>query len=124
MLTVLLFVGLMVGAFVALFIIIITLFIGAVVVVPVSLLALAWITTALLHAPLVIITERRTAFSAVARSFQLNRGLWWRNMGAVSLLLVMVLIIISIAAVPLGIASGVASAADQGQAPMRAPPCG
>ncbi|WP_146339581.1 hypothetical protein [Nesterenkonia sp. NBAIMH1] len=51
MLTVLLFVGLMVGAFVALFIIIITLFIGAVVVVPVSLLALAWITTALLHAP-------------------------------------------------------------------------
>ncbi|GAB3847585.1 hypothetical protein [Nesterenkonia populi] len=117
LLTILLFLVALIGTFVAVLIIAITMFIGALFVVPAALLGTAWGITALIHAPLVIVSERRGAFSAISRSLQLNRGLWWRNMGAVSLLMIMVLVIATAAAFPVGLLTGFAGAESGAEGP-------
>lgn len=77
-----------------------TFFIGAVVVLPALFLLLCCVTVALLFAPAAIVVERCNAFSAIARSFQLNRGLWWRHIGTVALLYLMVGLAVLIASLP------------------------
>lgn len=90
--------GLMIG---------LTMFIGAIVVLPGLFLLLCWVTVALMFGPLVIVVERRNAFSALGRSIRLNRGLWWRHIGAVALLYLIGGIAMTVAAVPAGIVMGI-----------------
>lgn len=87
----------------------VTLFIGAIVVLPGLFLLLCWVTAALMFGPLAIVVERRNAFSALARSLRLNRGLWWRHIGAVALLYLIGGIALTVTAVPAGIATGLGS---------------
>ena len=79
---------------------------GLLLVLPGMFLLLCWLTAGLMFGPLVIIVERRNAFSAVARSFGLNRGMWWRHIGAVALLYLMLVVVLSVTALPAGIVTG------------------
>ncbi|WP_300343802.1 hypothetical protein [Nesterenkonia sp.] len=96
-----------------------TLFVGVVVVLPALFLLLCWVTAAFMFGPLVIVVERRNAFSAVARSFRLNRGLWWRHIGAVALLYLIGGIAMMVATLPaslvLGLGAELAWQSPQGQ---------
>ncbi|MBO0594329.1 hypothetical protein I2485_07320 [Nesterenkonia sp. E16_7] len=87
--------------FVAVLLLVITLFLGAVVVLPGLFLALCWITAAVMYAPLTVVVERRGPFAAIGRSWQLNRGRWWRNIGLVALLYVILGLVFTIASMPL-----------------------
>lgn len=80
-----------------------TMFIGAIVVLPALFLLLCWVTVALMFGPLVIVVERRNGFQALGRSISLNRGLWWRHIGAVALLYLIGGIALTVAAIPAGI---------------------
>lgn len=117
LLSLIVMVVMVVGTFLSVLLMVLTMFVGAVIIVPAALLATVWASTAVLHAPMVIISERRNAFSAVVRSFQLNRGLWWRNMGTVALLWLMVSIIVIIAAFPVGMITGFAGSQPWDEAP-------
>ena len=96
-----------------------TMFIGAIVVLPGLFLLLCWITVAIMFGPLVIVAERRNAFSALARSISLNRGLWWRHIGALALVYLIGGIALLIASVPaalvVGLGSEIAWQSPQGQ---------
>ncbi|MBB3667730.1 hypothetical protein [Garicola koreensis] len=84
----------------------VTFFIAAVVVLPGLFLLLCWVSAAFMFGPMVIVVERRNAFSALARSFSLNRGLWWRHIGAVALVYLIGTIALLIASLPAGIVAG------------------
>lgn len=84
----------------------VTLFTAVIVVVPGLFLLLCWVTAAVMFGPLVIVVERRNAFSAVARSFSLNRGLWWRHIGAAALMYLMLGIALLVASLPAGLIAG------------------
>ena len=87
--------------FLAILLLVITLFIGVIVVLPGLFLALCWITAAVMYAPLTVVVERLGPFASIARSWRLNRGRWWRNIGLVALLYVILGIVFSIASAPL-----------------------
>ncbi|GAA1820786.1 hypothetical protein [Nesterenkonia flava] len=95
-------IALMLGLVIAL----VTFFIGLIVVIPALLLLLCWASAAVVFAPIVVVVERKNAFLALARSWQLNRGLWWRNMGMVALLYLMVFLFVMIASLPAGVLMG------------------
>lgn len=63
-------------------------------------------TAGLMFGPLVVVVERRNAFSAIGRSFALNRGMWWRHIGAVALLYLMLLVVLGVTSLPAGIVAG------------------
>lgn len=86
---------------VAVLLLVITLFIGAVVVFPALFLALCWVTAAVMYSPAAVIVERLGPLAAIARSWRLNRGRWWRNIGLVALLYVILGIVFTIASAPL-----------------------
>lgn len=83
-----------------------TFFIAAVVVLPGLFLLLCWVSAALMFGPVVIVVERRNAFTAVARSFRLNRGLWWRHIGAAALVYLVGTVAVLIASLPAGAVVG------------------
>lgn len=87
--------------FIAVLLLVVTLFFGAVVVLPALFLALCWVTAAVMYAPLTVVVERLGPFAAIARSWRLNRGRWWRNIGLVALLYVILGLVFTIASVPL-----------------------
>ncbi|MCH8559825.1 hypothetical protein LTH96_01790 [Nesterenkonia sp. LB17] len=87
--------------FVAVLLLVITLFFGAVVVLPGLFLALCWVTAAVMYAPLTVVVERMGPFAALGRSWRLNRGRWWRNIGLVALLYVILGLVFTIASMPL-----------------------
>jgi hypothetical protein len=64
---------------------------------------LCWLTAGLMFGPLLIIVERRNAFNAISRSFALNRGMWWRHIGAVALLYLMLLVVLAVTSLPAGL---------------------
>lgn len=102
----------------------VTLFIGAVAVLPGLFLLLCWVTAALMFGPVAIVVEGRGPISAVARSIRLNRGLWWRHIGTVALLYLIGGIAMLVATMPasliLGLGSEVAWQSPQGQEDWRA----
>lgn len=67
---------------------------------PVLLFAMLWVTTALLYAPVTIMVEDKGPIAAIGRSFRLNRGMWWPNMGTVLLLGLMLIALAMIISVP------------------------
>ncbi|WP_225939058.1 hypothetical protein [Nesterenkonia lutea] len=90
--------------FLAVLVLVLTLFLGAVVVLPALFLVLCWVTAAVMYAPVTVIVERLGPLAAIARSWRLNRGRWWRHIGLVALLYVILGIVFSIASAPLMIA--------------------
>jgi hypothetical protein len=82
---------------------------GLLLVVPGLFLLLCWLTAGLMFGPLLIIVERRNAFNAISRSFALNRGMWWRHIGAVALLYLMLLVVLAVTSLPAGIVAGLGS---------------
>lgn len=88
-----------------------TLGIGAVVVLPGLFLLLCWATAAVMFGPLAVVVERRNALAAIARSFRLNKGLWWRHIGAIALLYLIGGIALMVAAMPAAILTGIGSEA-------------
>jgi hypothetical protein len=95
---------------VALLVSVLTLFIGLIVVIPALFLLLCWLTAAFMYGPMTILVERENAFSALGRSWRLNRGKWWRNIGTVALLYLMITIVITVASLPLGLFTGLGQA--------------
>lgn len=79
---------------------------GLLLVLPGLFLLLCWLTAGLMFGPLVIIVERRNAFSAMVRSFALNRGMWWRHIGAVALLYLMLMVVLAVTSLPAGLVTG------------------
>lgn len=79
---------------------------GLLLVLPGFFLLVCWLTAGLMFGPLVIIVERRHAFNAITRSFALNRGMWWRHIGAVALLYLMLLVVLAVTSLPAGIVTG------------------
>lgn len=79
---------------------------GLLLVLPGFFLLLCWLTAGLMFGPLVVVVERRNAFSAIGRSFALNRGMWWRHIGAVALLYLMLLVVLGVTSLPAGIVAG------------------
>lgn len=86
-----------------------TFFFGLILVLPGVLLLTAWLTAGFMYAPLVVVVEDHGPFSAIARSWRLNRGRWWINIGTVSLLYLMLMVMLTIASLPLGIATVIGS---------------
>ncbi|NLS10850.1 hypothetical protein HGQ17_12775 [Nesterenkonia sp. MY13] len=84
-----------------------TMLVGAIVVLPAMFLLLCWVTAAFMFGPLVVVVERRNAFSALGRSFALNRGQWWRHIGAVALLYLMLGVVMTISSIPAGVIAGI-----------------
>ena len=97
-----------------------TFFLAAIVVLPGLFLLLCWVSAAFMFGPMVTVVERRNAFSALARSIRLNRGLWWRHIGAVALVYLIGTIAVLVASLPAGLVMGFGSEAawqsPQGQA--------
>ncbi|WP_150460762.1 hypothetical protein [Nesterenkonia ebinurensis] len=87
--------------------ILVTFGLGLILVLPALFLLLCWVSAAFMFGPAAIVVERRNAFSAIARSFQLNRGGWWRHIGAVALLYLMLGVVLVITSLPAGLAAGV-----------------
>lgn len=87
--------------FLAVLLLVVTLFIGSVVILPGLFLALCWVTAAVMYAPLAVVVERLGPFAAIGRSWRLNRGHWWRNTGLVALLYVILALVFTIASMPL-----------------------
>lgn len=85
----------------AVLLLVITLFLGAVVVLPGLFLLMCWVTAAVMYAPLTVVVERLGPFAAIARSWRLNRGRWWRNIGLVALLYVILGLVFTVASMPL-----------------------
>ncbi|MDZ5076257.1 hypothetical protein [Nesterenkonia sp. HG001] len=79
--------------------------IGLILVLPGALLLGAWITAGLMYAPIVLLVEDRGPFAAMARSWRLNRGRWWINIGTVALIYLMTFVMVMIASMPIGIIS-------------------
>lgn len=102
-----------VGGFIALVIsallIGMTFFVAAIVVLPGLFLLLCWVSAAVMFGPMAAVVERRNAFSALARSLSLNRGLWWRHIGAVALVYLIGGIAVLVASMPAGIVAGFGS---------------
>lgn len=67
---------------------------------PVFLFTMLWVTTGLLYAPVAIMVEDKGPVAAIGRSFGLNRGMWWPNMGTVLLLGLMLIALAMIISVP------------------------
>lgn len=86
--------------------IVVTMGIGLIVVLPSLFLVMCWLTAGFMFGPLLVVVERRNAFSAVARSFALNRGLWWRHIGAVALVYLMLGVVMLVTALPVGVVTG------------------
>lgn len=105
-LMVLLGVGAAICVVLAVLLVLVTFGFGLFLVLPGLFLLLCWITAAFMFGPAAIVVERRNAFSAIARSFQLNRGLWWRHIGAVALLYLMLGVVLAITSLPAGLATG------------------
>ncbi|MGJ9373955.1 hypothetical protein [Nesterenkonia sp. CF4.4] len=100
--------------FVAVLLVVITLFLGAIVVLPALFLALCWVTAAVMYAPLTVVVERMGPLAAIARSWRLNRGRWWRNIGLVALLYVILGLAFAIASVPLMLTVAVSELLESG----------
>lgn len=92
-------------AVVALVIAMVTFGIGLLVLLPGLLLLGAWLTAGLMYAPMVLLVERRGPLGALARSWRLNRGRWWINIGTVALIYLMTFVMVMIASMPVGILS-------------------
>lgn len=69
-----------------------------------------WLTAGLMYGPIAVLVEDKGPVAAVGRSWGLNRGIWWRNIGTVLLLFVMILALTLIISIPAGIAMGVGEA--------------
>lgn len=100
--------------FLAVLLLVVTLFLGAIVVFPALFLALCWVTAAVMYAPLTVVVERMGPFAAIARSWRLNRGRWWRNIGLVALLYVILGLAFTIASVPLMLTVGISELLESG----------
>ncbi|GFZ82186.1 hypothetical protein [Nesterenkonia alkaliphila] len=87
--------------------VLVTFGLGLLLVLPGLFLLLCWLTAAFMFGPAAIVVERRNAFSAITRSFQLNRGLWWRHIGTVALLYLMLGVVLVITSLPAGLVAGV-----------------
>lgn len=86
--------------------IVITMGIGLVIVLPALFLIACWLTAGLMFGPLLVVVERRNAFSAIGRSFALNRGMWWRHIGTVALVYLMLGVVMLVTSVPVGLITG------------------
>ncbi|GAB3187673.1 hypothetical protein [Nesterenkonia suensis] len=84
---------------------VVTFGLGLLLVLPGLLLLGAWLTAGLMYAPLVVLVEHRGPLSAFARSWRLNRGRWWINIGTVALIYLMTFVMLTIASLPVGIVS-------------------
>jgi hypothetical protein len=71
--------------------------------------AFAWLFTKLSLTPSAIVLERRGVFAAMARSWQLTRGNFWRAFGVQALVLVIVQVATQVVTTPIGIVFGIAS---------------
>lgn len=80
-----------------------TMFIGLIVILPCLFLLLCVVTAALMFGPAAIMVEGHNAFSAVGRSIQLNRGLWWRHIGLLALFYLVITGAIVVASTPVGL---------------------
>lgn len=76
---------------------------GLILVLPALLLGLCWATAGVMFGPVLVVVERRHAFSAIARSFALNRGRWWRHIGTVALVYLMLGVVMLVTYAPAGI---------------------
>lgn len=70
-----------------------------------------WLTAGLMYGPIVVLVEDKGPIAAVGRSWRLNKGIWWRNIGTVLLLYAMFFALGLIMSLPAGIAVGVGEAA-------------
>lgn len=95
-----------VAAVIAVLLILVTMGIGLIVVLPALFLVTCWLTAGIMFGPLLVVVEHRNAFSAIARSFALNRGLWWRHIGTVALVYLMLGVVLFVTSVPVGVVTG------------------
>ncbi len=70
-----------------------------------------WLTAGLMYGPVAVLVEDKGPIAAVGRSWRLNKGLWWRNIGTVLLLYVMLIAMGLIMSIPAAILLGVGEAA-------------
>lgn len=82
-----------------------------VAMIPAVLLLVVWMTVGLMYAPMVVLVERRGPLEAIARSWTLNKGLWWRNIGTLALILVLMMTVMSVLTMPMSILMGVGMSA-------------
>lgn len=95
------------AVFAALFLLLIAPLPGLILVLPALLLALCWVTAGLMFGPLLVVVERRNAFSAIGRSFALNRGRWWRHIGTVALVYLMLGVVLLVTYAPVGVLTAI-----------------
>lgn len=86
--------------------IIATVFIGAIVVIPALLLFGTWLTAGLVFSGFAVVVEGLGPMQALARSWQLNRGRWWRHIGTLLLLWLMAAAVALTLTLPLGLITG------------------
>ncbi|WP_201791068.1 hypothetical protein [Nesterenkonia sp. PF2B19] len=86
---------------------VVTIGFGLIVAFPGLLLLAAWLTAGLMYAPLVVLVERRGPLAAIARSWRLNRGRWWINIGTVALIYLLLVVMTLVASLPMGIVAGI-----------------
>lgn len=79
--------------------------------IPAVLLLICWLTVGLMYAPMVVLVERRGPLEAIARSWTLNNGLWWRNIGTLALIMVLMIAVLSVLTMPVSILMGVGMSA-------------
>ncbi len=69
--------------------------------------AFVWLFTKLSLTPSVIVLERRGVFAAMARSWRLTNGYFWRTFGVQALVLVIVQVATQVVTTPIGIVFGI-----------------
>ncbi len=69
--------------------------------------AFVWLFTKLSLTPSVIVLERRGVFAAMARSWRLTNGYFWRTFGVQALVLVIVQVATQVVTTPIGIIFGI-----------------
>lgn len=93
---------------------VLTLFIGAIVVIPALILLVTWVSAALLFSPFAVVVEGRGPLQAIGRSWALNRGRWWRHIGTLLLLYLMAAAASVVVMIPMLLISGLMSSATEG----------
>lgn len=74
--------------------------------IPAVLLLIVWLIVGFMYAPMVVLVEQRGPLEAIARSWALNKGLWWRNIGTLALIMLLMIMVMSVLTMPMSLLTG------------------